>query len=282
MPGNFEGLRVVAFESRRADDMTRLLERFGATALVSPSMRELPLEERGAVVDYVQKLAAGDFDLVILMTGVGLRQLASAVEHVMPLDDLKAAYDRATTLARGPKPVSVLREWGLKPNYTVPEPNTWRELLETIDSAGIEIRGKRVALQEYGRTNEQLVAGLKERGAEVETIRIYRWALPEDLGPMEENIRRLAEGQADVVMFTSSPQVLHVDEVAERMGLVDALHQGLQSVVVASIGPTCSDTLREQGWPVDMEPEHPKMGHLVSEGSERAAALLADKRGKIG
>ncbi len=281
MPGDFQGLRVVAFESRRADELTRMLQRFGATAWVSPSMRELPLDVRASVVDYAQRLCAGAFDLAILMTGVGLRQLAAAVEHAVPLDDLQAAYAKTPTLARGPKPVLVLREWGLRPTYTVPEPNTWRELLETIDREGIALSEARVAVQEYGRSNPALIEGQMERGAQVECVRIYRWGLPEDMAPLEANIRRLAAGEADVVMLTSTPQILHIEEVAGRLGLTEAVHAALPHMVVASIGPTCSETLREHHWPVDLEPEHPKMGHLVTESAARCHALLAAKRDTV-
>ncbi len=275
---NFGGLRVVSFESRRAADLEKMLQQCGANAVVAPSMREIPLEERGEIIEYARRLIDGQFDLVILMTGVGLRQLIAAVEGVLNPRDLINALGQATTLARGPKPVMVLREWGLRPTYVASEPNTWRELLATIDQQELDLHGKHVAVQEYGISNTQLLDALRERGAEVTSVRIYRWDLPEDTEPLERAVRAIASGQADVLMFTSSPQVLHVLRMAAELGLLSEFKVALNSIVVASVGPTTSEALREQGLPVDVEPPHPKIGHLVSTTAARAAELVESKR----
>jgi uroporphyrinogen decarboxylase len=52
----------------------------------------------------------------------------------------------------------------------------------------------------------------------------------------------------------------------------------LRKLVVASVGPTTSETLRDHELPVDIEPEHPKMGPLLLAAAEQSAALLARKR----
>ena len=158
------GLRVVSFESRRATEMAELIRRHGGEPISAPSMREVPLSENRQALDYVARLAAGEVDIVILMTGVGLRTLARAVAVEWPPERLAAALRRATLVARGPKPVAALRELGLEPDVTVPEPNTWREILATLD-AQLAVAGKRVAVQEYGVTNTEFIDGLAARGA---------------------------------------------------------------------------------------------------------------------
>ena len=180
------GLRVVAFESRRAAELAELIRRYGGEPLVAPSMREVPLSENTAAFECVRRIESGDVDVVVLMTGVGVRALAEVVSG----ERLAAALRRAVLVARGPKAVAALRELGLQPEIVVPAPNTWHEVLTTLD-AKLPVVGKRVAVQEYGVSNAELIAGLTARGAEVQRIPIYRWALPDDLGPLHAAIRAL-------------------------------------------------------------------------------------------
>lgn len=271
------GLRVAAFESRRATDMARLIERHGGIARVSPSMREVAVAENRAAVDFAHRVMTGQIDVIIFMTGVGVRHLVAEVERHVDRARFLASVSDVITLARGPKPVAVLKEFGLEPTWRVPEPNTWREVLSTIDQH-VPVAQQTVGLQEYGQPNASLVAGLEARGARVETLTVYRYALPEDVGPLEDNIRAIAGGEIDVVLFTSSHQLVNLLRVAERMGLAQDLRRGLDKVVIASIGPTTSETLREFELPVDLEPEHSKMGHLVLSAAEQAGELLAHKR----
>src|SRR4029078_5195838 len=100
----------------------------------------------------------------------------------------------------------------------------------------------------------------------------------EDCGPLEQNIRRIVAGEIDVLMFTSGNQVFNLLKLADQLGLADQVRAGFRNVVVASIGPTTSEMLRNEDLPVDMEPSHPKMGHLVVETAERAGEILARKR----
>jgi uroporphyrinogen-III synthase len=272
---SLHGLRVVAFESRRAAEMAELIRRHGGEPLVVPSVREVPLSEHGALFDYVRRVDAGEIDVVIIMTGVGLRTLAEVVASEWPRERLATAMRHARLVARGPKPVAVLRELGLQPAVTAPEPNTWREVLTTLD-AQLPVAGKRVAVQEYGVTNQQLIDGLTARGAQVLRVPIYRWALPDDVGPLHQAIRAVCERRIDIALFTSATQIYHLFQVAGAEA--DALRAGFRTVLIASIGPICSAALHEHGLTPDLEPEHAKMGQLVREVALRGPALLTRKR----
>ena len=160
-----------------------------------------------------------------------------------------------------------------------PEPNTWRELLQVLDAQ--ELHGLRVAVQEYGISNPELLAALRDRGAVVASIPVYQWALPEDLGPLRAAIDAIAAEQLDAALFTTRMQVVHLVEVAGRMNMEGALRRGLERMVIASIGPTTSAELRQLGIKVDLEPSHPKMGLLVQEAAERCIELLPKKRGTV-
>ena len=276
---SFEGLEVVAFESRHAPEMAALIARFGGVPRVAPALREAPLEEDAAALAFGTALFAGRLDAVIFMTGVGTRRLIEVLETRYTRDQIVQALAGITVVARGPKPVKVLRELQVPITITVPEPNTWREVLAELDEnpRGFTLAGSRVAVQEYGVPNDAFLAELRERGVEVLRVPIYQWALPQDLQPLREAIQALVEGRAQVALFTNAAQVEHLLRVADDDGGKDRLLEALQKVVVASVGPTCSETLLSHGIAIDLEPVHPKMGPLVQETAARSKELLRKK-----
>ncbi len=273
---NFSGLAVASLESRRKDEMHRMIASFGGRPFVSPSMREIPLEENREAIDFAYRILTGEINIVIFLTGVGFGHFLSAIERSIDKQRLLDALSDITTIVRGPKPAAAMRAVGLKPTIAVPEPNTWRELLKTIDD-NVQVVNQKVGVQEYGITNSSLLAGLEARGAEVIPLRVYRWELPEDVGPLEENIRAMVAGERDILMFTSAHQVVNMLRQAAEMGLEDQLRIALRKMIVASIGPTTSEMLKHVDLPVDLEPSHPKMGHLVAESAARAHHLLAGR-----
>ncbi|MEK6602501.1 MAG: uroporphyrinogen-III synthase, partial [Candidatus Binatota bacterium] len=228
--------------------------------------------------DFIGQLEAGKFDVLILLTGVGTRTLVAAVASQYSCERVAAALERVTLVARGPKPVAALKELGLTPNISVPEPNTWRDILSELDSKA-DIRGRRIAVQEYGITNRELIAGLEARGAEVVRVPVYRWALPEDTAPLRAAIRRIVDGQVDMALFTNATQVDHMFHVAVEEKLDLSLRQAFSRVLIASIGPVCSEALEHFGLKADLEPEHPKMGHLMAALGRHGRELLEAKRG---
>jgi uroporphyrinogen-III synthase len=277
---NFNGLRVLILESRRAKELASIVSSYGGAPVVAPSMREIPLESNSDAVSFADALERGGFDLVILLTGVGTRTLVAAVEKARGSSaSFLEALRRTRIAARGPKPMAVARELNVPIWLTAPEPNTWRELMVELDARVGErpLRGARVAVQEYGASNPELVSALEQRGAHVTPVPVYQWALPEDVEPLRHAIGELTNGDIDVALFTTSTQIVHLLQVAESMGKRDQVKAALRRVVVASIGPTTSEELREQGLTVDLEPSHPKMGFLAREAAERAGELRQAK-----
>jgi uroporphyrinogen-III synthase len=271
---------VMAFESRRAVELESLIRRHGGVPLVVPSMREVPLQDNHVAFELLHRLEAGEVDVLVMMTGVGVRALAQTLAERCSPERLAGSLARATLLARGPKPIAELRKLGLAPQIRVPEPNTWREILSSLD-AHAPVRDRRVAVLEYGVANEQLIAGLQARGAEVFAVPLFRWGLPEDMRPLREAVSRLASDGVDFVAFTSRRQVEHVMQTAGELGLADTVLDRARRLVVASIGPVCSETLRRHDLPVDLEPEHPKMGQLVVAVARRGRELLEAKRASV-
>lgn len=274
------GLTVVSFESRRAAEMAKLIESYGGKPVVAPSMREVPLESNTEAIAFARALAAGEFNLVIFLTGVGTQALTRIVETVYSREQFVQALNRVTVVARGPKPAAALKEIGVSVAISVPEPNTWHDLLRSLDEKrdSIRLSGCRIAVQEYGASNAPLLAALAERGARVTRVPVYQWDLPADLAPLRSAVAAIADHKIDVALFTSSIQVAHLFRVAAETGREDAMRRGFHRILVGSIGPLTSDTLRNHGVSLDFEAAHPKMGFLVNEAAKRAAELLPTKR----
>ena len=280
--GGLAGLRVLSLESRRSAEIGKLIANHGGQPILAPSMKEVPLESNDEALDFVRALAQRGFDMVIFLTGVGTRALARLAETMYSREQFVDALRQVTIVARGPKPAAALAELGVPVNVAVAEPNTWRELLKALDERpdSFPLRGRRIAVQEYGASNPELLAGLAERGAIVTRVPIYEWALPDDTAPLRAAVQAVVRGEVDIALFTTSVQVIHLLRIAKELDSEQALLKSFARIVVGSIGPVTSEALREHGLPVDFEPEHPRMGFLVNEAAQRSRELLDRKRSR--
>jgi uroporphyrinogen-III synthase len=274
---SLQGLRVVSFESRRAKEMMELIRRYGGEPVAAPALREVSLDRNDAVLDLLPQLEAARVDVVILMTGIGTRTLNQVLLTKYPQQRITAALTRTTIVARGPKPIGALKEIGVQPLLTAPEPNTWREVLAAL-TAAVPVRGKRIVIQEYGIPSKDLIAALDALGAVVLCLPIYRWALPDDVAPLQQAIEELLRGEAEVALFTNGAQVDHLFKVAGGVQAQQSLREALRAVVVGSVGPVCTEVLEQFAVTPDIEPAHPKMGSLIAQVAAAAHTLLAAKR----
>jgi uroporphyrinogen-III synthase len=261
--------------------MASLIQRHGGEPTVVPTMREVPLESNTEAFAFGERLMQGKIDAVIFMTGVGAGALREVLETRIDAEQLRSAIDCCKVAVRGPKPTAVLSKWGIHVDVRAPEPNTWHELLAAIDQAGWQLSGMTVALQEYGAPSVDLKLALRERGADVIAVNVYRWDLPEDVAPLRLAIHQMIAGEFDVLLVTSAQQVRHALQLAEEMGVHLDWLRAARQIVIGSIGPTASETLREFDLPPDVEPSHPKMGHLVMETLAAATDILARKRQRV-
>jgi uroporphyrinogen-III synthase len=126
---NFNGLRVLSLESRRAREIEKLIRTYGGEPIVVPAMREVGLESNRQVLDFARNLIAGEFDLVVFMTGVGVRAIVDIVKTQGDLELFLNALRKVRIAARGAKPSTGLRELKIPVEVTSDEPSTWRELL---------------------------------------------------------------------------------------------------------------------------------------------------------
>ncbi len=264
---SFQKSRVLAFESRRAAEIAELIRINDGDPFVAPALIEVPLEHNRQAFEFADRLYAGEFEMVVLLTGVGTRLLSRVLATRDPEARFVEALRKLAVVARGPKPIAVLREWQVPVTIAVPEPNTWRELLEAVAARPEKL----VAVQEYGRSNPELISGLEAQGRRVSSVAVYQWALPEDTAPLAKALEDLLVGSFEAALFTTGVQIEHFLEFAANEGKREAARQALAKLFIASIGPTCSETLRASGLNPAMEPSHPKMGILVRESALRYA-----------
>ncbi|HWF07202.1 MAG TPA: uroporphyrinogen-III synthase [Bryobacteraceae bacterium] len=271
---SFNGLRVLSLESRRGAEMATLIRKQGGEPFIAPSMREVPLDAHVEAFAFANRLLRGDFDCLILLTGIGTRLLWKTLLTRFDEAALKQALAALTIVVRGPKPSAAVREVGLVPAVQVPEPNTWREVVAVMKSRP----ETRIAIQEYGQSNTALNEGLGSLGKQLTPVRIYAWDLPEDTAPLRQAAARLIAGKFDAVLFTTSTQLVNLMKIAEEEGIATQIIEALRSIFIGSIGPATSETLEDYGLKADFEPSHPKMGLLVLEAGGVAADVLARKR----
>lgn len=277
-PGSLEGLRIVSFESRRAQDMALLLRRNGGEVLYAPSMRQIPLADERGILEFGARLFDGECDALVLLTGVGTTILIDALSTRWPRASVLDRLAKTPLLCRGPKTAAVLKALGLTPAVIAPEPNGPGELLAAFDR-GFDVKGKRVFLQEYGTINAELLDGLTKRGARLTLVKIYRWALPEDTRDLRSALSSIAHRRVDAAIFTSAHQVENVLEYATRSQLDVALREALRSwVLTISIGPVTNEALGRHGISPDLTPDEPKLALLVKTLALGAAPLLRAKR----
>jgi uroporphyrinogen-III synthase len=277
---SFNGLCVLSLESRRAAEIGKLIRTYGGEPIVVPALREIPAESNEQTLAFVSDLMNGRIDMVIFLTGVGVRALLEIVETKYDREDFLRVLRMVKIASRGPKPTAALRELKVPIHLNVPEPATWRELTQKLEQDfGASLPSLRVAVQEYGTSNPDLLSWLSERCEAVTRVAVYQWALPEDIQPLRESVMGLVEGVVDAVLFTTSVQVVHLFEVARRMECEEMLRTSLAATAIFSIGPTTTEELKRRGLTPDLEPARPKMGFLVNEAAQHASSLLQQKRG---
>jgi uroporphyrinogen-III synthase len=277
---DFAGLRVIAFESRRASEMKRLIEAEQGVAAVTFSMREVPLQDTSHIQHFCSTLLNGAFDIVIFLTGSGTRTLVQALDSHATRKRWVKALSRTKIVARSPDVASAVEELGLSIALGVPPPHTWRATLGALDSRtnDLPLKGAHLALQEYGLPSRAFVKALRTRGAEVTRVPVYHWALPEEIGPLLVAIDDIVEGRHDVALFTNGTQVWHLFKLAYRKGMEEELRAGFSRLLVASIGPSTSEALQEFEVPIDFVPSEAKMEILVGETAAQCQQLLVAKR----
>jgi len=252
MSGPLAGKTVALAEGRQLEELAAMLEKEGATALRCPMVSILDGPDQAAVTAWLRELAAGRFSHVVVMTGEAWRRLMDAADRAGIRDGVVSAAARACLVTRGPKPVRALKDFGLAPAISAPVPTT-EGVIDAL--RGQELKGRTVGLTLYGVDNPPLVQFLTDAGATVRTVLPYVYAPAADAERIADLIKRMAAGEVSAVLFTSSPQVDRLYDVAAERGLGNDLSGGLARTQVAAVGPVVAEALRRRGARVDLCPE---------------------------
>jgi uroporphyrinogen-III synthase len=256
------GKVVAILETRTGAHLGELIARRGGVPLLAPALREVPDIEPSRVEELLAAWRSRPYRLVIFQTGVGTRALFNAADAIGASGELVQLLARSMVVVRGPKPLGELNSRQVRIDWKAPSPFTTETVLATI--AGIDLHDARVLVQRYGAANEPLRHALEARGAAVDEIATYRWALPDDVRPMVELLEALAASTVDAVVFTSAVQIHNLYAVAQAHGRAAQLGEHLSRPVIASIGPVCTRALAAHGIGASFEADPPKLGPLVA------------------
>jgi uroporphyrinogen-III synthase len=264
---------VAILETRTGAHLGELIARRGGIPMLAPALEEVPDVDPHAVALLLAHWRVDPFKIVIFQTGVGTRALFQATDAAGLTGELLQHLSSSLVVVRGPKPVGELKAREVRIDIRAATPFTTETVLAAVSE--IPMQDARILVQRYGAANQALREALEKRGARVEEIATYRWALPADTQPLKEFLAALARSSVDAVVFTSAVQIYNLYTVAENMGRAPQLADQLNRLVVGSIGPVCSRALREHGVTPSFEASPPKLGPLV-EGLD--AALSAHSR----
>ena len=259
---SLKGARIALLEARMTGEMADLVRRYDGDPYSVPAVREVPLESGEEVASFIDALIHKKLSLVVFFTGVGVNAHLREAERLYQLPAVLSALRDTTVICRGPKPAAILRRNEIPIAASAAEPYTTHELLAAL--ALFDVQGVNVGVVHYGERNELLIEELCKRGASITEVCLYEWLLPEDISGLQELIRDILAASVDAIVFTSQVQARHLFLIAQKMEVVDELKQAMNNkTIVASVGPTCTAVLQQLGVPPRVEPEHPKMGHLM-------------------
>ncbi|MGW1727775.1 uroporphyrinogen-III synthase [Streptomyces sp. NPDC002306] len=258
--GALTGFTVGVTAARRRDELVALLTRRGARVVEAPALRILPLEDDIALRRATESCLTAPLDYVVATTGVGWRGWMSAADGWGRAAELSAVCDNALVLTRGPKATGAVRASGLDEAYS-PASEATDELLTWLLAR--PLAGRRIAVQEHGLPLTAFSAALRERGAEVVTVPVYRWAPPQDPGPLRRLVESTVRREVHALAFTSAPAITAFLRTATADGLrEDVLAALSHDVLPVCVGPVCARPLLDAALPV-IWPERGRLGALV-------------------
>jgi uroporphyrinogen-III synthase len=249
---SLQGRTIALAEGRQIEELAQLLEREGAATLRCPMLCILDHPDAEAVVAWLQQLIAGEFTHLILLTGEGLRRLIGFAERAELRQQAVAALANIRIVTRGPKPVRALKEIGLAPTMVAAAPTT-EGVIATLKLE--PLAGAAVAVQMYSEANPPLMDYIRSAAAKAFPVFPYVYAPAADAERVADLIHKMADGAIDAVVFTSSPQIDRLFEVAAERKLDETLARGLAGVKVAAVGPLVKQKLLEKKARVDIMPE---------------------------
>jgi len=232
---SFKDAHIVFLEPRMGSEMGGLIQRYGGQPACVPAVREVSLGREQQVAAFIDNLRQGHLRVLIFMTGVGVVALFREAEQLGRLSELLDLLRKAIIVCRGPKPVAVLKRYGVSVLLRAEEPYTTDDLLTTLML--LDLKGKGIAVVHHGERNARLAQALQERDVRLEELCLYEWHLPEDITPLQTLVRAIIAQQVDAVVFTSQIQVRHLLVIARELKLAHELIRALNTRTVVAYRP---------------------------------------------
>ncbi len=251
--GALAGRSIILPESRELDLFSSLLARYEADVIRCPLITVTELSDHTVVDAWLDRLVAAPHDLLAFYTGEGVTRLADRADHLGRRQEVIEAMSCATKITRGPKPGAALRKLGLRSDVMTPQPTTdgLLDLLGTMD-----LRRRRVGVQLYpAAPQERLCEAIAGYGGSWDPVIPYAYVSDEADDQVAGAIERMANGEIDLIAFTSKLQVQRLSRLAAKRRITGQLKRGLVKTTVAAVGPITAQAVMEAGGTVRIQPE---------------------------
>ncbi|MDP2401699.1 MAG: uroporphyrinogen-III synthase [Actinomycetota bacterium] len=230
---------IVTRAKHQARELIELLEAAGAEVLAFPVIETVEPEDWGPADEAIRNLEV--YDWVVFTSANAVRCFFDRLAHhgsdARQLAGCRVAAVGSSTETR-------LAARGILADF-VPDDFRAEGLLEGFAERGVG-SGVRVLVPRALEAREVLPETLRERGALVDVVPVYRTVRGQG-DPVA--LARMARGDVDVVTFTSPSTLRHFLAIAAETPARDAL----DGTALASIGSVTSDAARELGLRVDIE-----------------------------
>ena len=269
------GFTIGVTADRRADEQIQLLERKGATIVHGPTIRTHPLGDESGLAAATRSLIDDPPDIAVFITALGVRSWLEAAEALGLADALLDVLERCALWTRGPKASGAIAALGLSVTSSVSSRSA--EVCDALLAHGVA--GKRIAVQLDGAGNEPMLARLEAAGADVVSVPVYRWTLPDDIEPAQRLVRSIVEGRIDAVTFTTRTAIVHLLAIADGLGLHDDTLTALNRTTVAvCVGPVCAELGRSVGISGMIEPRRARLGSMVLDFANKMGGEVTELR----
>jgi uroporphyrinogen-III synthase len=273
LPGPMlSGFAILVTASRRQAEWSAAFARQGAAVTLAPTLSIVPLPAVEALLDATRELIAWPPDEVVITTAIGWRGWVEAADAHGLEPDLIAALRRTRIWARGPKVHGALHGAGLAGALVNWRAETSDELVKLLLERGVA--GRRIAVQLHGSLDLDVLMALKDAGAEVQSVPVYRWGPAPDPAVVDRAIMAVCGRAVDAVVFASAPGARAFLGRATELGRLEELVASFGSAVVpATIGPVTAAALTKAGVS-PVQPDRYRLGAMVRTLSEHLSAQV--------
>ncbi len=271
---------VAVTSSRRGSELAHLIEAFGGIPYIVPTIGITDAKPSSHEVDFfINSILQEKIDYFVFMTGPSVHYFFRIASNLGVKEELITVIRGSTVISRSDKPSYILRTFGIATDL-FPDESTEKGILKLLK--GRDLKDKKIAIVWHGTSSSSFKMELESAGSRVLDLSSYAYSLTLDetadvilkqmgykyLRPKIESVLKLIDdivgGLVHVITFTSPPSVLELMKVADVHNYKQPLCSVLnERVIVASVGPSTTESLNRNGITVDVMPAVYKMGPMV-------------------